>query len=196
MTALDSTQAAPGSQERGGTVSVEELRHPMSHVHGVRGAALLIGGRASEAIPELEQAVQLFPIPGNFSNLGYAYLMNGKTERGEELVQRAAALPNSPLQTHYLMGLLQLDGVAQSARPCTDLERAQNLMPRAHFALAVCYTQEGKKGAADGQIRKVLGPQNDSSFDFWKKWVNRVAAQPAPASAFGLRLKPDAGTKF
>lgn len=166
------------------------------YVHGVRGAALLIKGRIPEAIPELEQAVQILPLPSNYSNLGYAYLLSGQVEKGEALVRRAASSPDAPLQSHYLIGLVELDSKAHVGDSCADLERAQNMMPAAHIALAVCYARDGRKYAADGQISKVLGPQNESWFEFWRKWVSSVAAQPAPAAAFGLRLKLDPGTKF
>lgn len=166
------------------------------YVHGVRGAALLMTGHVADAIPELEQAVQILPLPANYSNLGYAYILNGQAEKGEDLVRRAASSPDSPMQSHYLMGLLQLDSKAHAGDACVDLERAQNLMPAAHMALAVCYAKDGQGNASEGQIRKVLGPQNESWFDFWKKWVTAVAAEPAPAQAFGLHLKPAPGTKF
>jgi tetratricopeptide (TPR) repeat protein len=165
------------------------------YVHGVRGAAYLLTGRYPDAISELQLAVQVLPLPANFSNLGYAYLLTGDMEQGEQELRRALELHSSPPQTRYLMGLLLLDRRPQNREACEDLQRAQNLMPAVHMALAVCYVRDGNEDAANGQIREVLGPANASMFEFWKKWVSSVGAQPKPSAAFGLRTQVQSAQK-
>jgi tetratricopeptide (TPR) repeat protein len=167
----------------------ERIASAVPYAHGVRGAAYLLEGRFGDAISQLQEAVQVLPLPANYSNLGYAYLLTGDLDRGEEQLRRAVELHNSPPQARYLMGLLLLDRKPQNREACEDLQQAQNLMPVAHMALAVCYERDGKDAAADGQIHQVLGSANAPRFGFWKKWVSLVAAEPRPSIAFGLRAK-------
>ncbi len=165
------------------------------YVHGVRGAAYLLSGRYPQAISELQLAVQLLPLPANYSNLGYAYLLQGNEDQGEQELRRALELHSSPQQTRYLMGLLLLDRKPQNREACENLQQAQKLMPAVHMALAVCYVRDGNDDAADGQIREVLGSANASKFEFWKRWVSSVAAQPKPSAAFGLRTQTQTAQK-
>jgi tetratricopeptide (TPR) repeat protein len=165
-----------------------KIASAVPYVHGVRGAAYLLRGRVPEAISELQQALQVLPIPANYSNLGYAHLLIGDEERGEQELRRAVEFHSPLLQARYLLGLLLLDRKPQNTEACDNLQRARSLMPAVHMALAVCYVRDGRDAAANGQIHEVLGPANESKFDFWKKWVNLVAAQPKPSTAFGLRI--------
>jgi tetratricopeptide (TPR) repeat protein len=165
------------------------------YVHGVRGAAYLLSGRLPEAILELQQAVQVLPLPANYSNLGYAYLLNGDSERGEQQLRQALELHNPQPQTRYLMGLLLMDRRTQIREACEVLQQAQNLMPAARVALAVCYVRDGRDDAANGQIRDVLGAANASKYELLKKWVALVAAQPKPSAAFGLHIQVQTAQK-
>lgn len=166
-----------------------KVRSAVPYAHGVRGAAYLLAGRTADAIPELQQAVQVLPLPANYSNLGYAYLLNGDADRGERALRQALQLHNAPPQARYLMGLILLDRKSQNAEACGQLFRAQNLMPTAHAALAVCYQRGGQEDAADRQIRDLLGPMHQSEFESWKKWVAALAAQAHPSSVFGVPIQ-------
>jgi Flp pilus assembly protein TadD len=172
-----------------------KINSAVPYAHGVRGTAYLLQGHVPEASSELQQAVQVLPIPANYTNLGYAHLLSGDVELGEQELRRAIQF-HSPLpQTRYLMGLLLLDRKPQITEACEHLQRARDLMPVVHMALAVCYVRDGREVAANGQIREVLGPANESKFEFWKNWVSWVAAQPKPSTAFGLRIQPVAKTQ-
>jgi len=157
------------------------------YVYGIRGAAYLASGEVAKALPELQQAVQVLPVPGNYSNLGYAYFLSGDRDLGEEQVRRAIESPNAPLQARFLMGLLLLDRKSETDEACDDLDRARDLMPSVHMALAVCYARDGMEDASNSEIRQLLGTTRASMFEFWKRWVTSVAAEPDPAVAFGLR---------
>ncbi len=157
------------------------------YAYGLRGAAYLKSGDVAKAIPDLQQVVQVLPLAGNYSNLGYAYLMSGERELGEEQVRRAIESPNAPLQARYLMGLLLLDRKSQTDEACDDLDRARNLMPKVHMALAVCYARDGMEDASNREIRQLLGTARASMFEFWKTWVIAVAAEADPAASLGLR---------
>jgi Flp pilus assembly protein TadD len=172
-----------------------KINSAVPYAHGVRGAAYLLQGHVPEAISELQQAVQVLPIPANYTNLGYAHLLSGDVELGEQKLRRAIEFHSQLPQTRYLMGLLLLDRKPQITEACEHLQRARDLMPAVHMALAVCYVRDGRDVAANGQIRQVLGPANESKFEFWKNWVSWVAAQPKPSTAFGLRIQSAAKTQ-
>ena len=167
-----------------------KINSAIPYAHGVRGAAYLLLGRYADAISELQQAVQVLPLPAIYSNLAYAHVLNGDAEQAEQDLHQALQRSNAPPQARYLMGLLLLDRKPQNTEACQELERAQNLMPAVHAALAVCYQRGGQVDAASVQIRDFLGPANQSKFELWKKWVAAVATRPHPSSAFGLRLQP------
>lgn len=158
------------------------------YVYGLRGAAYLSAGDAARALPDLQRAVQVMPLPGNISNLGYAYLLSGERELGEQMVRRALGFPNAPTQARYLMGLLLLDRKSQLNEACDDLDRARNLTPSVHMALAVCYERNGMEDASNLEIRELLGIARAPMFDFWKHWVASVAAQPHPSAVLGLHV--------
>jgi Flp pilus assembly protein TadD len=169
-----------------------KINSAVPYVHSVRGAAYLLQGHVPEAVLELQQAVQVLPIPANYTNLAYAYLLSGDVELGEQELRRAIRF-HSPLpQVRYLIGLLLLDRKPQVKEACENLQRARDLMPAVHMALAVCYVRDGQEVAANEQIRQVLGPANGSEFEFWRNWVGSVAARPRPSTAFGLYVQPTA----
>ncbi len=107
---------------------VMKINSAVPYVHGVRGAAYLRQGHVSEAITELQQAVQVLPIPANYTNLGYAHLLSGDEELGEQELRRAIQFPSPLLQARYLMGLLLLDRKPQTTEACEHLRRARDLM--------------------------------------------------------------------
>jgi tetratricopeptide (TPR) repeat protein len=156
----------------------------------VRGAAYLLTGRIAEAIPELQAAVQVLPLPANYSNLAYAHLLNGNLDQGEQDLHEALRVSDAPPQAHYLMGLVLLDRKPQNTEACDELYRAQSLMRAVHAALAVCYRRGGQEDSAIRQIHDLLSGSDQSSFNFWKHWVDSVAAETHPSSAFGLRTQP------
>jgi Flp pilus assembly protein TadD len=172
-----------------------KIKSAAPYVHGIRGAADLLRGLIPEAISELQQAVQVLPIPANYSNLAYGHLLTGDVELGEQELRRAIEFHSPVPQARYLLGLLLLDRKPRNTEACEHLQQAQELMPVVHMALAVCYTRDGREVAADGQIRQVLGPANEIKFDFWKRWVSLVATQPKPSTAFGLRIQQKSKTQ-
>lgn len=218
----DETASLPYGGGASGTVSVAELRHPLSgkaraliqkaqmaliagnvddclqeldaavkersaipYIPGVRGEAYLFSGRVPEAIAELRLAVEQLPVSANYSNLGFAYILNGDIDEGEQNLERALELKDV-LQTRYLLGLVLLDLKPRNAEACDQLDRAQNLIPEARVALAVCYERGGSEAAAARQVRDFLGPARESEFDEWKKWVDTVATEARPSGRFGL----------
>jgi Flp pilus assembly protein TadD len=156
------------------------------YAHSVLGVAYLQLGRVSDAIPELEQAVQVLPISPNFSNLGYAHCLIGDTVQGERELWRALELDSSQPTAHYLIGLLLLDNQARSHEACEQLERAQRTLRNAHMALAVCYARLGQEQSVDGQVKEYLGPADDSRIAYWTLWAYWVAAETRPSTAFGF----------
>ena len=156
------------------------------YAHSVRGAAFLLGGRVSEALAELQEAVAVLRLSGNYSNLAYAHLLNGETGRAEKELHRALELNTSAPQSRFLMGLVLLDSRPRNEEACDNLEEAGSLTPIVHVALAICYERGGRGNAADRQIREYLGPSRESRFDTWKQWVVSTAAEKNPSTAFGL----------
>lgn len=161
------------------------------YAHALLGAEYLQLGRFEEAVPELEQAVQLLPIALNYTNLGYALCLTGDTDRGEEELRHALALDSSSPRTHYLMGLLLLDRKSRNQEACEQLQKAQSTMQTAHMALAVCYLRGGQDEAADKEVRQYVGSGDETRLAYWRGWASLVATQPQPSPFFGLRAKEE-----
>jgi Flp pilus assembly protein TadD len=159
------------------------------YAHSLLGAEYLKLGRVPEAISELEDAVQILPISMNYSNLGYAYLLSGDADRGEQDLGRALQLDSSSPQTHFLLGLLLLDRQSRTREACDQLQRAQRAVHNAQVALAVCYERAGQDDAADRLVKAFVGSGDASRIALWKRWVHLVAGQPHPSLAFGLRTQ-------
>lgn len=156
------------------------------YAHSLLSAVLLLQGRISDAIPELQTSVRLLPIAANYSNLGYALCLSGNCEQGEEELKRAMQLDSTSAKPHYLLGLIHLDENPPRREACDNLRDAQRRVPPAAMALAVCYLRSGEVSAADAQMRRILGSTNDAQVARWFDWAERVALQPDPASVFGF----------
>ncbi len=83
-----------GKTDEGVAILKNALKEPSAvpYVHSMLGAIYLRLGRVPEAIAELEQAVQLLPMAVNYSNLGYAYCVQGDAIKGEQELHRALEL--------------------------------------------------------------------------------------------------------
>jgi tetratricopeptide (TPR) repeat protein len=156
------------------------------YAHSMLGATYLWLGRVSEAIPELQQAVQMLPTATNYSNLGYAHCIVGDRAEGERELQRALELDSASARTHYLIGVLLLDNKDRNHEACAQLERAESALRSAHMALAVCYVRAGQDAAVDRQIKEYAGAADDTGIAFWTHWAYLVASQAKPSTAFGF----------
>ncbi len=157
------------------------------YIPGLRGAAYLLHGNIDDAVPELENAVRLFPVAANYSNLGFAHLLKGDVNQAEQELRHALSLHNSAA-TRYLMGLILLDRKPSIDEACDDLQQGQNVTEAAPMALAVCYARDGHPSAANRVVEDYFGPQQDSEVDYWQAWVASVAKKAHPSEEFGLRF--------
>ncbi len=92
--------------------------------------ALLMRGRASDAIPPLEQALAAQPRHGvALENLGLAHLMLGHFSDAEQALEKAAMIPGAPGSVYMRLGVARLNQDKHDAALNT-LEHALKLEPQ------------------------------------------------------------------
>lgn len=128
-----------------------------------RGAQLLQQGKASEAIPLLEQAYQLEPgsVP-TLINLGGAYVMAGRHKEAIPLLEVARdAEPDNPMIWTNLgaayLGNPVLATSEQQLRAIAAFEQALHLDPTApsvHYNLGLIFVDRGETDLAIAAFRR------------------------------------------
>lgn len=156
------------------------------YAHAILGTEYLKEGQTQAALPELEGAAEVLPIADVHSNLGYALCATGQTNRCQWELEEALRLDGTSARARLMLGIMLLNQRSRDQEAQYNLQAAQDSIPLAHLALAVCNQRRGEKDAAAEQVREYLGPQRDARFSSFLKWVFEAAANPNPAAAFGF----------
>lgn len=167
----------------------EALKEPTAapYAHAILGTEYLKDGQIAEAVPELESAAQVLPISGVHSNLGYALCLMGHINRGRMELNEALRLDGDSPQARFLMGVVLLNQKSEPKKAEYNLKLAQDRVPSARLALAVCHILDGQRDAAEAELHEYLGPNKQKYFAAVWKWATGAAANPRPAAAFGFQ---------
>lgn len=158
----------------------------MAHARGMLATEYLKTGKIRAAIAQLRIAIELAPlVAANYSNLGFALCRLGDTENGERQVREAIRLDKNLPKSHYLLGLILLDGGTPEARD--ELLLARNELSFARLALAVYHERHSQMDEAERQIQAFLRMSPSADPAGTEIWVAATAALERPASAFGFR---------
>ena len=152
-------------------------RHPLEHVHTLRGNALNELNRFDEAVVAHRKAVEINPLFHEaWVNLGVVYRLQGDYDQAEASYLRALAIaPNYP-ELHASLGGLYIFK-DEPAKAVASLERAVALdrqLPLAHANLAMAYAMTGRFDEAESELRRAIvlgyrnGPAVRERIDAWK----------------------------
>ena len=156
----------------------EEFQRALSE-----GAWLLRQNRPQEAQERLLPLYEIAPTnPDVAINLGGAYILQGKWNKAEKVLSRAAQLhPDNVLIWINLgaahLGRLELAGPQQQERAIRAYERALALDPQApnvHYHLGLIYKDRGDLEHASAAFTQALAVNpNDADAERWLKWLQR-----------------------
>lgn len=165
----------------------EALKEPSAapYAHAILGTEYLRDGQPAAAVPELETAAQVLPVGGVHSNLGYALCLTGHMNRGLMELTEALQLNGDSPQTRFLIGVVLLNQKTDPKKAEYNLKLAENRVPTAHLALAICDILNGEKDAAEEQVHQYLG-SDQADFPMIWHWAIKAAAIAHPAAAFGF----------
>lgn len=174
----------------------EEFQRALSE-----GAWLLRQNRPQEAQDRLLPLYEVAPTnPDVAINLGGAYILQGKWNKAEKVLSRAAQMhPDNVLIWINLgaahLGRLELAGPQQQERAIRAYERALALDPQApnvQYHLGLIYKDRGDLEHASAAFAQALAVNpNDADAEHWLKWIQRrqealaeeALAQKTPAQA-------------
>ena len=166
----------------------EEFQRALSE-----GAWLLRQNHPQEAMERLLPLYEMAPHnPDVAINLGGAYILQGKWNKAERVLSRAAQLhPDNVLIWINLgaahLGRLELSGPQQQERAIRAYERALELDPQApnvHYHLGLIYKDRGDLEQAVMAFAQALSVNPaDADAQYWLKWLERRRAEPAAAGA-------------
>lgn len=156
----------------------EEFQRALSE-----GAWLLRQNRPQEAQDRLLPLYEIAPTnPDVAINLGGSYILQGKWNKAEKVLSRAAQLhPDNVLIWINLgaahLGRLELAGPQQQERAIRAYERALALDPQApnvHYHLGLIYKDRGDLANASAAFAQALAVNpNDADAEHWLKWLQR-----------------------
>lgn len=134
-------------------------------------------------------------------NLGGAYILQGKWNKAERVLSRAAELhPDNVMIWINLgaahLGRLELSGPKQQERAIRAYERALALDPRApnvHYHLGLIHKDRGDIDQAAYAFERALEVDPaDRDAKYWLDWLARQRQARADAQAAGDDAAPDA----
>ena len=167
----------------------EEFQRALSE-----GAWLLRQNRPQEAMDRLLPLYEMAPTnPDVAINLGGAYILQGKWNKAERVLSRAAQMhPDNVMIWINLgaahLGRLELSGPQQQERAIRAYERALEIDPQApnvHYHLGLIHKDRGdlERAAAAFRLALAVDP-TDADAQHWLAWLERrrqeLAAQDAP----------------
>jgi Flp pilus assembly protein TadD len=162
----------------------EEFQRALSE-----GAWLLRQNRPQEATERLLPLYEVAPThPDVAINLGGAYILQGKWNKAERVLSRAAQLhPDNVLIWINLgaahLGRLELSGPQQQERAIRAYERALELDPQApnvHYHLGLIYKDRGDLERASAAFQQALRVNSaDADAEQWLAWIGRRRAELA-----------------
>ena len=126
--------------------------------NAILGRALNYTGRPEEAIPLLEKALRLSPIPRSFYlyTLGFAYNMMGRYEEGIEACKKAISLDPKVLWSHVVLTqAYHLSGREEEAR--VEVKKILRMSPNFsldYFAMTVPFKSQADKDRMFGALRR------------------------------------------
>lgn len=180
----------------------EEFQRALSE-----GAWLLRQNRPQEAQERLLPLYEIAPTnPDVAINLGGAYILQGKWNKAEKVLSRAAQLhPDNVLIWINLgaahLGRLELAGPQQQERAIRAYERALALDPQApnvHYHLGLIYKDRGDLEHASAAFAQALAVNpNDADAEQWLKLLQRrreALAEEALAQETLDQAAPQVGT--
>jgi tetratricopeptide (TPR) repeat protein len=160
--------------------AIQELRRDLGNsaaapfAHSLLGQEYIRSLQFSEAVPELECAVEMLPsnVPDH-ANLGYALLMTNQLDAAETQLARALELQPKNLQTHLVMGMLRFkQGSAHDRETREHLELAAREIPGAHLLLAKFYSRAGRTEDATREFQVYLTMTGAADADALRMWLN------------------------
>lgn len=170
----------------------EEFQRALSE-----GAWLLRQNRPQEAMDRLLPLYEMAPTnPDVAINLGGAYILQGKWNKAERVLSRAAQLhPDNVLIWINLgaahLGRLELSGPQQQERAIRAYERALELdpqTPNVHYHLGLIYKDRGDLDRAVAAFEQALAANPaDADAKYWLSWLQRrreEAAAQGDSAAF------------
>jgi len=162
----------------------EEFQRALSE-----GAWLLRQNRPQEALERLLPLYELAPTNADVAiNLGGAYILQGKWNKAERVLGRAAQLhPDNVLVWINLgaahLGRLELSGPQQQERAIHAYERALAIDPQApnvHYHLGLIYKDRGDLQQADAAFAQALRVNPaDADARYWLAWLERRRQEAA-----------------
>lgn len=160
----------------------EEFQRALSE-----GAWLLRQNRPQEAMERLLPLYEMAPTnPDVAINLGGAYILQGKWNKAERVLSRAAQLhPDNVMIWINLgaahLGRLELSGPQQQERAIRAYERALALDPQApnvHYHLGLIYKDRGDLEQATIAFTGALNVDpSDADARHWLAWIERRRAE-------------------
>lgn len=178
----------------------EEFQRALSE-----GAWLLRQNRPQEAADRLLPLYELAPNnPDVAINLGGAYILQGKWNKAERVLSRAAQLhPDNVLIWINLaaahLGRLELSGPQQQERAIRAYERALELDPSApnvHYHLGLIYKDRGDLEQAVMAFAQALSVDPaDADAQYWLKWLERRRAELAASDPGNPGAEASNGTE-
>jgi class 3 adenylate cyclase/tetratricopeptide (TPR) repeat protein len=160
------------------------------------GAAYTLAGRATEALPLLEQAASKGRRGAQalwFARLSEAYLLVGRTEDALERAQRALDLSREYKQRGYQAYALRLLGEIAAQRDPPEVEPAEAtygqalalaeelemrpLLAHCHLGLGTLYTKIGAREQARTQLFAAIALYRAMDMTFWLPRVEAALAQ-------------------
>lgn len=165
----------------------EEFQRALSE-----GAWLLRQNRPVEAMERLLPLYEIAPTdPDVAINLGGAYILQGKWNKAERVLSRAAQMhPDNVMIWINLgaahLGRLELSGPQQQERAIRAYERALELDPRApnvNYHLGLIHKDRGDLSQARMAFEQALKVNpGDSDAEYWLGWLERRSQEAAAAA--------------
>lgn len=178
----------------------EEFQRALSE-----GAWLLRQNRAQEAQERLLPLYEIAPTNADVAvNLGGAYILQGKWNKAERVLSRAAQLhPDNVLIWINLgaahLGRLELSGPQQQERAIRAYQRALVIDPQApnvHYHLGLIHKDRGDLPQAAASFAQALAVNPaDADARYWLAWLERRQADeanPGPANGAEADAAADA----
>lgn len=166
------------------------------------GAWLLRQNRPQEAMERLLPLWEMAPTNADVAiNLGGAYILQGKWNKAERVLSRAAELhPDNVMIWINLgaahLGRLELSGPKQQERAIRAYERALALDPHApnvHYHLGLIHKDRGDLDQAVYSFERALEANPaDRDAQYWLGWIERQRQARAEANSAAAQAALDA----